>query len=187
MERLSSSVCERVLRTLAQTRGANSAFSFKECLPELYCGVPGRMRWGGGRMKISALSHTRAVRLCVERRQIYFTEQLLWWTGNRGEKEQYKIKTRLLFWVGKFPISHNPALEWKTQKKIHPNVFRITELFWLTENTASYFPPQKKAVLNVLIFISSLRCNTCQSSWHLFACRSQKVSVPDLANQKKKH
>lgn len=98
-----------------------------------------RMRWGGGRMKISALSHTRAVRLCVERRQIYFTEQLLWWTGNRGEKEQYKIKTCLLFWVGKFPISHNPALEWKTQKKIYPNVFIITELFWLTENTASYF------------------------------------------------
>lgn len=52
-------VCKCVLKMLAQTRvEKKSVFSFKECLPELYCGVPCRMRWGGGRMKISALSHT---------------------------------------------------------------------------------------------------------------------------------
>lgn len=45
------------------------------------------------------------------------------------------------------------------------------------------FSAQNKPVLNVLTWICSLRCNTCQSSWHLFACWGQKVSVPDLANQ----
>lgn len=67
------------------------------CLLELYCNVPCRMRWGGSRMKISALSHTRVVRLCAERGLIYSTEQLLWRRGNRGrEKEQSKIKPCLV-------------------------------------------------------------------------------------------
>ncbi len=48
---------------------------------------------GGGGMKISALSHTRAVRLCVERGLIYSTQQLLLQRSNRRSKEeQYKIK-----------------------------------------------------------------------------------------------
>lgn len=73
-------------------------FSSKECLSELYCDVTCRVSWGGGRMKISALSHTRVVRLCVERGLTYSTEQLLWQRRNRRrEKEQQKIKPRLLF------------------------------------------------------------------------------------------
>lgn len=45
-------------------------------------------------MKISALSHTRVVSLCVEKGPIYTTEQLLQGIRNeRREKEQYKIKT----------------------------------------------------------------------------------------------
>lgn len=46
-------------------------------------------------MKISALSHTRAVRLCVERGPIYSTEQLLW--RKRGERTiQDKSSSALL-------------------------------------------------------------------------------------------
>lgn len=66
-------------------RKCMSFHSRKVCLSctELFHAVT----WGGGRMKISALSHTRAVRLCVERGLIYSTEQLLWRRRN-GRRER---------------------------------------------------------------------------------------------------
>lgn len=77
--------------------------------------VPSRERWGGGGMKISALSHTTAIRLCVERQLIYSTEQLLCWWRNRGkETERGGMKPCLLiWWIVKSSVSDHPASEWK--------------------------------------------------------------------------
>lgn len=135
-------VCKCVLKMLAQTRVEKKICLFIQGMPAWAVLWSALQNEVGRRQNedISFITHTRGVTLCVERRLIYSTEQLLSWRRNRRrEKEQYKIKPCLLFWIVKFPISHHPALEWKQKKKIYPNVFITTELLWLTESTVSCF------------------------------------------------